>query len=207
MCHTAVGLTPVLEGRVRHLSAGGLFNGLVLLVDDETGSYWDHVTGEALHGPLKGHRLSTWPVKITRAAAAIRAQPDLQLLESRRRLLGGWLDGLIRWQIGSRGLLPFFFHRTMGRKDRRLSMMEHGLGVIVEGEGRFYPAADLKHGLTDVWKGRRLHLGLGSVDRFPEAVWEDGTRPMQIFSCWYGFSFAYPGCLIRTRRSAAETRD
>ena len=43
-----------------HFSAGGLFNGLVLLIDDETRTYWDHITGEAVHGPRTGAQPSVW---------------------------------------------------------------------------------------------------------------------------------------------------
>lgn len=40
ICNTGVAMTPLLDGAVHHFSAGGLYNGLVLLVDDETGTYW-----------------------------------------------------------------------------------------------------------------------------------------------------------------------
>jgi len=54
VCNTGVGLTPQIGEQVHHFSAGGLYNGLVLLIDDETRTYWDHITGEAVHGPLSG---------------------------------------------------------------------------------------------------------------------------------------------------------
>ncbi len=40
ICNTGVGMTPVVDGAVHHFSAGGLYDGLVLLIDDETGTYW-----------------------------------------------------------------------------------------------------------------------------------------------------------------------
>ena len=41
MCNTGVGLTPIVDGTLHHFSAGGLCDGLVLLIDDETRTYWE----------------------------------------------------------------------------------------------------------------------------------------------------------------------
>jgi hypothetical protein len=30
----------------------------------------------------------------------------------------------------------------------------------------------------------------------PVALWDDDSRPFQIFTRWYGFAFSYPGCEI-----------
>ena len=56
---------------MHRFAVGGMVNGLALLWDYETGSYWDHVTGEALHGPLKGERLKVWGIEVTTVAAAL----------------------------------------------------------------------------------------------------------------------------------------
>jgi hypothetical protein len=44
--------------------------------------------------------------------------------------------------------------------------------------------------------GRRLRLALGALDKVPAAHWEDGTRPFQLFTRWYGFAYTCPGSVI-----------
>ena len=34
------------------------------------------------------------------------------------------------------------------------------------------------------------------MDKVPAAIWEDESRPFQLFTRWYGFSYTYPGCDI-----------
>lgn len=124
MCNSGVGLTPVIDDRVHHFSAGGLYNGLVLLVDDESLTWWDHITGEAVHGPRAGRRLDVWPLHYTTVAAALRDDPSLTVS---RRPVAGARDSALRFIkrriLSSRGFLPPPFRRTMaevdnGRTDR-----------------------------------------------------------------------------------------
>jgi len=46
-----------LDGRRLSFHLAGINNQNFLMQDDQTGSWWQQVTGEALHGPLKGRRL------------------------------------------------------------------------------------------------------------------------------------------------------
>ena len=81
-------------------------------------------------------------------------------------------------------------------------MMDQGLGVVVEGRARYYPLSTIRgREVTDDWAGHLLRLHISDEDGLPAAVWEDDTRPFQIFTRWYGFSFTYPGCEIHDRES------
>ncbi len=71
---------------MHHFSAGGLYNGLVLLIDDESKTYWDHITGEAVHGPLTGTQLDQWGIQLSTASALKRQEPDLLVYRSRQSL-------------------------------------------------------------------------------------------------------------------------
>ena len=82
VCDSAVALTPVVDGRVLHVSAGGLSNGVVLLRDDETGTYWNIFTGEGLAGPLAGRTMATLPVARMRVAEARATRPELELVRA-----------------------------------------------------------------------------------------------------------------------------
>lgn len=187
----------MVDGKVHQFSAGGLYNGLVLLVDDETNTYWDHMTGEALYGPLVGRILSRWGLQYTTVGAAVENDPALQVLRPRPVSLVAFL---MRWlhrsAIGKKGFLPPGFRKTMAEVDPRLPEMEQGLGVIIDGQARFYATRNIGEGITDDWDGKILKVEVGVVDRVPFAVWGDGERPLQIFARWYGFSFNYPGCSV-----------
>lgn len=189
-----------MDGTLHHFSASGLFDGLVLLIDDETETYWDHITGEAVHGPLRGKRLEFWNISITTVAAALSADPEVSLSRSIQPTWRGRLFGFFnRHKIDSSGFMPPHFFRTMGAPDKRLPRMSQGLGVVVDEEARFYPLEILDAGtVTDDWNGRTLEVARGE-DRVPFAEWEDGARPFQLFTRWYGFSYTFPGCAIVER--------
>lgn len=185
----------MLDGELSHFSAGGLYNGLVLLIDDETRTYWDHITGEAVHGPRKGARMEVWSIEISSTGAALARYPELQLCRSRPTLVGRAMGWVLRHTLGSKGFLPPNFSKTMGEADTRLPALSHGLGVVVDGRARFYPMGVALAGLEDEW-GRRTLTVRAATDGVPFAVWEDGSRPFQLFARWYGFSFTYPDCEV-----------
>jgi hypothetical protein len=47
-----------IDGRVLHFHLAGINNQNFIMRDEETGSWWQQVTGECLLGPLKGRRLT-----------------------------------------------------------------------------------------------------------------------------------------------------
>ena len=46
-----------VDGRVLHFHLAGINNQNFIMRDEETGSWWQQVTGECINGPLKGRRL------------------------------------------------------------------------------------------------------------------------------------------------------
>ena len=186
----------MIEGKLHHFSAGGLFNGLVLLIDDETKTYWDHITGEAVHGPLKGKCLDAWPVDMTTVAAALETDPEITLARRPVHGFARFFGFLHRNAFRHGGFLPPRFRGTMGPEDKRLERMTHGLGVVVGDEARFFPMEDIQGGISLDWGGRRMELTIRGQNKVPAAAWEDGERPFQLFTRWYGFSYTYPGCAI-----------
>ena len=188
---------------VHHFSAGGLYDGLVLLVDDETRTHWHHITGEALHGPLAGARMEMWGVELTTCEVALARDPRLVLHRSRPGLFGramGWITGL----PGAGGWLPPGMSKTMGAPDERLPEMTIGLGVITPTTRRFYPAAIMGDGLLDVVDGRQLRVRPDPRSKVAVATWPDGARPPQVFSRWYGFSRSFPGCHVYNKDDPHE---
>lgn len=193
----------MINGELHHFSAGGLYNGLVLMIDDETRSYWDHITGEAVRGAQMGQVLTSWPITVTTVSAALARDPVLTISISRPPLFARLQGLLSNRQMRGRGFLPPFFRATMEEPDERLALMARGLGVVIEKRARFYPLTDIGAGIADDWDGRTLSVQIDELDSTPVATWEDGTRPFQLWSRWYGFSYTFPDCEIFTDSAGA----
>jgi hypothetical protein len=200
ICHGATSMVPVLDdGRLHHFSCIGIYNGMALLQDEETGSYWDHISGECLHGPKKGEMMELIPVEHVTVEQALQRWPELGIAYSKqpwhRRLL---LEPLMNF-FGNRGIFPPYFRFSMGQKDTRLPDMVSGLGVYTKKTKRFYSIRTIQEAggeLKDQVDGRPVTISL-SLDGFPQAVFdESGEKPMQLYCRWYGFAFTFPGCEI-----------
>ncbi len=201
----------MVDGRIHHFGAIGLINGLAVLADRETRTHWDHISGAAFSGPLSGHQLPAWPIRMTTVAAALDENPDISLYLSGYRSLA-WKIAQILYPrfIHARVWLPFPFYASMNSPiDARLDKLTQGLGVIVDHTARYYPMQYIPaNGLEDDWDGRVLIVRRGRLDGVPFAIWEDGGQaPMQLLSRWYGFSFTYPQCEIYTPKYGSPRRE
>jgi len=181
------------------LSAGGLYDGLVFLVDDETLTWWDHVTGEALQGEFAGHRLPLFGVDMHTVQTALARWPDLRVHISRPGFLGGLLARVMSWLLQKGPLARRFppgFRKTMGEVDSRLPEHEMGLGLVGATEQIFLPMKSLTDGLDLDFEGQSLHAAIDSESGIPYAEDPQGHRPIQLWARWYGFSASYPDCKI-----------
>lgn len=191
-----------MNNQVHHFGAIGLTNGLAILADRETRTHWDHITGEAIAGPLTGSQLEVWSFHMTTVAAALAHQPDITVSSStyrgfRRKVAERLYPHFIHGNVW----LPGFFYASMSKPvDPRMDGLAQGLGVIVGKGAKFYPMARIpRSGLEDHWQGRMLQVQPGIIDGVPRAHWQDTKEePMQLLSRWYGFSFTYPQCEIFT---------
>jgi hypothetical protein len=163
-----------------------------LLGDDETRSYWDHITGECVHGKLKGKRLETFPIEHTNVARALKKWPDIEVALSRPPFIMRLIAPIMN-RGRRRGFLPPGFRKTMGDVDARFPEMESGLGIVTENVQRFYPIEKIKEAggiIRDEMNGREILLSIESDDHIPHAVYTDSNdeeKPMQLFTRWYGF--------------------
>ena len=186
----------MIDGSLHHFSAGGLFEGVIMLIDDETQTYWDHITGEALHGPLRGHQLEVWPLDYTTASVALSRDPELTLSRPKTGIQARLMRLVHRKKIGTKGFIPPPLRRTMSQVDARLPERTQGVGVFDGERARFYPMASIGAGLDETWGDRPLRVSRDE-DGVPKAVFSDtDERPMQLFSRWYGFVNSFPDCEI-----------
>jgi hypothetical protein len=174
----------------------------VILIDQETHSLWDHITGEAIDGSLKGYQLEVWPIRFTTVLSALREYPDIEISMSTYRSIRKWFAATLYPKfIHARVLLPFFFRWTMQSKpDSRLTELTQGLGVVVDGRAKYYPLSTIpSDGIVDRWLNRALRVECNKNDGVPRAFWVDtNEQPMQLLTRWYGFAFTYRNCEIYT---------
>src|SRR5262245_21279218 len=112
----------------------------MLLADRETNSYWDHITGECVHGALKGRRLEVFPLVQTVAGTVVEAYPDARVplpMSWHRRLHTLAFRGLSMLRIEKSA-------RTRRLSDGRRPFLETGLGVWSVGIQRYYPMKELR---------------------------------------------------------------
>lgn len=171
-----------MQGEIHHFEYRGLYDGVTILADRETGTIWNHITGKAMYGPLVGSRLATSNLLHTTVKQALRSFPDLEIAISDRPISGR----RSRWSPWAERI-PILSERlrgTMAREDRRRPTMDLGLGVWTDRTQRYYPmqtVAALGNAVLDRLDGRSLVIyfdpdarALGAVYvEAASAVWED----------------------------------
>ncbi|MBT3220894.1 MAG: DUF3179 domain-containing protein [Proteobacteria bacterium] len=194
VCNAGVVTSPVIDGRTHRFREIGVYNGQMIFADDESGTLWNHLTGEALHGPLIDKSLPVSMLTFRTAAQARAANPDLLIFQSgRHRLMQRVMRFVIRRILGAGGRqwLPPHFARTLPETiDNRLPRMTMGLAVIVDKAAIFYPMSAVEAGHTGRIGERTLHLAREGP--YPVATWPNGSRPFQLITRWYAFTLTYP---------------
>ena len=134
-------MAPRVDGDVHRFAEHGLYNGLFLLRDEESGTYWDHMTGEAVYGPRVGSTLEVSNLTQTTVAQVLgRDSEALLALSDQARAMRTYeqmtLGGLLG-RIGGR--LSGMFRSTVEEEDTRRPTMDLGMGIWDGEEARYYP--------------------------------------------------------------------
>ncbi len=152
-------MAPRVAGDVHWFAEHGLYNGLFLMRDEESGTFWDHLTGEAVYGPLVGSGLEVSNLRQTTVAqvleqdsGALVALSDQAMRSDEQMALGGLLS-----RIGGR--LGAMFRSTVKEEDDRRPTMDLGMGIWDGEEARYYPYDRITssgNAVVDEFRGRRL---------------------------------------------------
>ncbi|MCX4245147.1 DUF3179 domain-containing (seleno)protein [Paraliomyxa miuraensis] len=174
-CNTGISSSPTVDGTTLEFRVAALHNGLALMEDLQTRSYWDHVTGECIHGPMRGAQLpQVTPLRYYPAAKAVQRFPRARLALSRPSVRQRVLQRMVlRKMLGDEGHLPSVFTPSMTKDDERRPRMELGLGVWWPGISRFYPMDVLRgrdRALLDGLGGRRILVFVDPGSTAPVAV-------------------------------------
>jgi hypothetical protein len=172
ICNSAAAFSARVDGRRLSFEEIGIFNGVFVMQDRQTGTYWSHYTGEALEGKLEGKTLEWVQVGRTRFDRMLEEHPEATIavksamqfreippMSGRARAMGEEL--------------PPNFAETLPEGVERLPRHTHGLGVAAGSERRFY-ALD---GLADE---RVINDRLGEVATV--VLLQDGSEAAAAYS-------------------------
>ena len=172
-------MTPSVDGQIHTFEEHGLYDGLFLMRDDETGTYWDHMTGEAVYGPLTGSRLEVSNLRQSNPVQILGDAPEARVALSDRIL---WEDeqlGLTGLLASMGGRLSNMFSSTVEAEDDRRPTMDLGLGLW-EGEvSRYYPynvVLNAERAVLDTFQGRQVLVYLDPSTNALAAYYVDVTE-------------------------------
>jgi hypothetical protein len=141
-CRSALAYAAHARGKDLSFEAAGLFRRNLVLRDRQTGSLWQQATGEAVHGPLKGARLTLLTGTQTHWADWQNSHPETWLAQEPRSRPGllpkKALNRLLEAAAARQGVLPGI--TDLGD---RLPAREWVAGLTAGGEARAYPLARL----------------------------------------------------------------
>ena len=158
VCNSGVRVAPSIDGVVHTFAEHGLYDGLFLMRDEETGTYWDHVTGEAVYGPQVGTVLEISNLLHSRAGQVLANHPDALVALSDRNLRSDedMRTGSLLSRVG--GQLSRMFSSTVDKEDARLPTLDLGLGIWKGEKARYYSYRRVvaeNSAILDTFQGRQ----------------------------------------------------
>jgi hypothetical protein len=129
-----------VDGRVLTFHLSGINNQNFIMRDEETGTWWQQVTGEAILGPLKGKRLTSvfhdelsfglW--KLEKPAGRV-LRPDERIVATKEYATADWEERMTRVRIVEGA-----------NKDPRLEPRTLVVGITLKNKSTAYPLSALQ---------------------------------------------------------------
>jgi len=128
-----------VNGQSLHFRLVGVNNQNFIMEDEETGSWWQQVTGEAIQGPLKGERLEAMPYEILSFELWRAENPDGRVLSVEDNRLADyaaadWVEDLQASFAVPEQLIP----------DGELGPRDLVVGINIDGRAKAYPLGTLQ---------------------------------------------------------------
>jgi hypothetical protein len=160
-----------VDGRVLHFHLAGINNQNFIMKDEETGSWWQQVTGEAIFGPLRGKHLKPAFMDELTFAVWKREEPQGRVLSPDEKIAAqgeyappDWEDRMLRVPVATQVNAP------------ALEKRELVVGIAANGASKAYPMTALQkqNPIIDKLGGTPLLIVLGedgkSVRAFDRTV-------------------------------------
>jgi hypothetical protein len=128
-----------VDGRRLTFHLAGINNQNFIMRDDETGTWWQQVTGEAFLGPLKGRRLTLVPQDQLTFATWRSEAPQGRVLKRDERIARAGLYAPVNWE---RDMLKYQTPASASA-DTRLAPRALVVGVALNGAATAYPVDGL----------------------------------------------------------------
>jgi Protein of unknown function (DUF3179) len=133
----------VVDGRRLTFRLAGINNQNFVMRDEQTGSWWQQVTGLAIHGPLKGQRLRPVPHDQVTFASWKAEQPagrvlklDEQVASDEEYAESDWEEEVARLPTPGTGAAP---PKTVSGIEPRTLMV----GITLDGRSKAWPHASV----------------------------------------------------------------
>lgn len=190
-------MVPTIDGTLHHFNNVGLYDALFVMQDAETKTLWNHITAEAMYGPLVGHTLGPASNLLQmNVRQALDADPATQVaISDRVYFAGGRQLGTASGFGPNRGggpgnaggprtipnpnsQLSDMFIATLGKEDTRRPRMDLGLGVWTSTTRRYYAVERIRErgaAFVDQLEGRKVLIYIDPDTSTPAALFVDSN--------------------------------
>ncbi len=179
-CNTGMVFDPVMDGKPLHFRRRGAYDGMLLVWDAETQSYWQHITGECLHGTSAGKKLRLITATRHMTSAEVLAQcPDARFYTSPLTPDQERLTLLMEKMRANPGRVAEGIASTIQTEDSRRPRFELGLGVWNGRSSKFFPLpviAGHDNVIITEFSGRRMLIYHQLDSMSPVAVYVEANK-------------------------------
>ncbi len=184
-------MVPTIDGRLHHFSNVGLYDGVFVMQDAESKTLWNHITGEALYGPLVGRNLGpVGNLLQMNVKQALAMDPKVQVAISDRIYFAGGRQFGSAGSPGTGGAVSRVngpnpnaemsarFILTLGKEDPRRPRMELGLGIWTGATRRYYPMERIRErgrAFMDQLDGRKVLIYIDPETNTPAAMFVNAS--------------------------------
>lgn len=175
-CNTGMVFDPRVDEQMLHFRRRGAYDGLLLIFDEETSTYWQHITGEALHGSSQGKFLTqlatTRQMTVDEAMAHPAPYVYVRALTTAQQKLSAFTEKMRANPERSQETIL----STIQQEDTRRPRFELGLGLWENEQSLFVPLMMMHMNdnvLLTEFMGRKLLIYQHPDAISPSAVYLD----------------------------------
>jgi Protein of unknown function (DUF3179) len=206
LCHTGLVWGSAVDGRALTFHLVGINNQNFVMQDEETGTWWQQVSGEAILGPLKGKRLTLIPADQLTYATWRSEAPQGRVLAPDARIAAANRYARADWEARiQKTAAPL-----SAASDPRLPPRALVVGIEHRGAARAYPVEHLVPSgvvmddlggdaiaIVRAPDGRSTRVFSRTLDgRVLDLVAKDGAAPFRLLDTTTGSEWDFSGAAV-----------